>query len=267
MTRAQFRSMCGARKTPESEKIYLPTKVLDNIPEEFDAIKEWPSCETIGTIYDQGHCGSCWAMASFESLQDRFCIHSNGSMKPLLSGQHLTSCCPGSNGCNGGWQSKAFNFIKGNGITTEECIPYQMGTCKHPGCSMWKTPKCNRTCYPNTKIPVDKEKYYVRTYGNIARKEAAIQTEIMTNGPVTGSFTVYQDFATYKSGVYHHVSGGYDGLHAIKIVGWGVQDGVKYWKVVNSWNTDWGMDGVFLIKRGNNECGIEGDIVVALPKI
>jgi len=35
--------------------------------------------------------------------------------------------------------------------------------------------------------------------------------------------------------------------------------------VANSWNEDWGEKGFFKIKRGNNECGIEGSIVAGLP--
>ena len=38
------------------------------------------------------------------------------------------------------------------------------------------------------------------------------------------------------AGIYHHVSGGMAGGHAVKFVGWGVDGGVKYWKVANSWN-------------------------------
>jgi len=34
------------------------------------------------------------------------------------------------------------------------------------------------------------------------------------------------------------------GGHAIKIIGWGAEPGedrdIPYWKVVNSWNEDWG---------------------------
>ena len=30
--------------------------------------------------------------------------------------------------------------------------------------------------------------------------------------------------------------------------------------VANSWNTDWGMDGLFKIRRGTDECGIESGI-------
>merc|ERR1712039_522701 len=45
--------------------------------------------------------------------------------------------------------------------------------------------------------------------------------------------------------------------YAVKLVGWGTEKGTDYWLVANSWNTNWGMDGFFKIKRGSNECGIE----------
>jgi len=71
----------------------------------------------------------------------------------------------------------------------------------------------------------------------------SIEKEIMTHGPVEAAFTVYQDFLTYKSGVYKHTKGPELGGHAIKIFGWGVEAGVKYWLVANSWNEDWGDSG------------------------
>ena len=47
-------------------------------------------------------------------------------------------------------------------------------------------------------------------------------------------FTVYNDFMSYKSGIYRHVSGGALGGHAVIIIGWGVEDGVEYWIAQNS---------------------------------
>lgn len=44
-------------------------------------------------------------------------------------------------------------------------------------------------------------------------------------------------------GVYQHVSGSAVGGHAIKVLGWGVENGVPYWLCANSWNTDWGDNG------------------------
>lgn len=39
------------------------------------------------------------------------------------------------------------------------------------------------------------------------------------------------------------MSGSAVGGHAIKILGWGEEDGVPYWLCANSWNTDWGDNG------------------------
>ena len=91
--------------------------------------------------------------------------------------------------------------------------------------------------------------------------------EISTNGPVEAAFTVYEDFELYKSGVYQHVHGISLGGHAVKIVGYGVENGTPYWRIANSWNETWGENGFFKILRGSNHCGIEDDIYAGLPKL
>ena len=78
---------------------------------------------------------------------------------------------------------------------------------------------------------------------------------------------MYEDFLHYKSGVYIHKHGSGLGGHAIRILGWGVEDGVKYWLCANSWNTDWGDNGYFKILRGENHLGIEDEVVAGIPKL
>ena len=87
-----------------------------------------------------------------------------------------------------------------------------------------------------------------------------IKQMVMEGGPVETAFTVYSDFENYAGGVYTHVSGSVAGGHAVKMVGWGVDGGTKYWKVANSWNPYWGEKGFFRIVRGKNECGIEDQV-------
>jgi len=101
---------------------------------------------------------------------------------------------------------------------------------------------------------------------NISSDVTSIATEIMTNGPVEACFSVYEDFVSYKTGVYRHVTGDFLGGHCLKIVGWGVEGSDPYWILVNSWTTYWGDQGTVKILRGKDECGIEDDVVCSTPK-
>ena len=76
---------------------------------------------------------------------------------------------------------------------------------------------------------------------------------LATKGPMVAGMAVYQDFSSYHTGVYHHVSGSLRGYHCISVVGY--DDGLKCWICKNSWNTGWGDGGFF--KIGYGECQID----------
>lgn len=113
------------------------------------------------------------------------------------------------------------------------------------------TPKCENKCTnPDYTVDFMTDKHHGKSSYSVKRQENQIQAEIYKNGPVEGAFTVYEDFVSYKEGVYQHVSGKALGGHAIRILGWGVEEGTKYWLIANSWNSDWGDQGYFKILRG-----------------
>ncbi|XVF80361.1 hypothetical protein PTKIN_Ptkin15bG0063500 [Pterospermum kingtungense] len=214
-----------------------------------------------------GHCGSCWAFGAVESLSDRFCIHFG--MNISLSVNDLLACCGflcGS-GCDGGYPISAWRYFVRSGVVTEECDPYFDDTgCSHPGCEpAYPTPRCVKKCVKGNQLWRQSKHYSVSAY-RINSDPADIMVEVYKNGPVEVSFTVYEDFAHYKSGVYKHVTGGVMGGHAVKLIGWGTsEDGEDYWLLANQWNRGWGDDGYFKIRRGTDECGIEDDVVAGLP--
>lgn len=43
--------------------------------------------------------------------------------------------------------------------------------------------------------------------------------------------------------------------HAVVAVGYGVENGIPYWLIKNSWGASWGADGYFKMELGKNMCG------------
>ncbi|MHC5589707.1 C1 family peptidase, partial [Escherichia coli] len=77
--------------------------------------------------------------------------------------------------------------------------------------------------------------------------------------PVSIAFEVVKGFKLYKGGVYTSETCGKTPLdvnHAVLAVGYGVENGVPYWLIKNSWGNDWGVDGYFKMELGKNMCGI-----------
>ena len=93
--------------------------------------------------------------------------------------------------------------------------------------------------------------------------------EVMHQGPVQAIMEVYTDFFMYGSGIYQKInlaSNTLAGYHAVRIVGWGEEGGVKFWKVANSWGTEWGEEGFFRISKGDNECLVEEFVMAVWPR-
>ena len=82
---------------------------------------------------------------------------------------------------------------------------------------------CAHHVTPSAEYPA-----YPRTYSDDKRKANAsyglstvegIQEDMIQYGSVTSAFTVYEDFPTYTSGVYHHVNTDRDGTHDVRVHG------------------------------------------------
>jgi len=270
-------------RTSNLKKTQACDEDLDDLPTEFDPRVQWPECPSISDILDQGGCGSCWAFGAVSAMSDRLCIHSQGQVKVHVSPENLLSCCYACGfGCNGGFPDNAWRFWQRKGIvsggkfgTDDGCQPYEIEPCEHhvngtrPPCEEGgSTPKCHRSCSNSHYAKnYDQDKTYGQAPHDVKHEQKHIMKELMTNGPTETAFSVYEDFVNYKSGVYKHVNGKMLGGHAVRLLGWGEENGTPYWLLANSWNSDWGDNGTFKILRGSDECGVESSVVASLPDL
>ncbi|KAI6195702.1 Papain family cysteine protease [Aphelenchoides besseyi] len=51
------------------------------------------------------------------------------------------------------------------------------------------------------------------------------------------------------------------GSLAVRMIGWGTENGVDYWLLANQWNSDWGDKGLGKFIRGIDNCGVESYVV------
>ena len=228
----------------ESVKESLKTEALAAIgaPTAYD-LRNVGGKNFVTSIKNQSSCGSCVAFGTAATVESRLRVQRNDpNLAVDLSEAHLFFCHARDEGrtcANGWWPQKAFDAFKNKGVADEACYPYANGMVKKD---------CSGLC-SNWAARVIK----ITGYTTLTSKPADIKACVSTKGPVSACFIVYQDFFSYRSGIYKHVSGGQAGGHNVTIVGY--NDNPGYWICKNSWGTNWGENGFFRIAYG--DCGID----------
>jgi C1A family cysteine protease len=184
----------------------------------------------VSPVKNQGSCGSCWAFATTAGAESQVMI-SAGGMPMDLSEQILVSCS-GVGSCSGGSSSSASSFIRDVGLPLETCFRYTAtnNSCSN-ACQNWQDSTYSINGWhraSNTAISVDDLKSALYAYG-----------------PFIATMYVYNDFFSYRSGVYSYTTGAYAGAHAVLVVGY--DDDQQAFIVKNSWGTGWGEAGYFMI--------------------
>ena len=168
-------------------------------------------------------------------------------------------------GCHGGEAYNAFEYMADNEVTDETCSIYRArGLDNGQVCSAMN--KC-RNCNPGEAcfVPDQYLVYGVDEFGQVSGEEEMMQ-EIYQRGPIACGIAVPEALENYTSGIYCDDTGDKNIVHDISVVGYGEEDGNKYWLVRNSWGTHWGEEGFFRVCRGSDNIAIESDCAWATPK-
>lgn len=222
----------GFVPTPEERRTYAAPKA----PQE--KYVDWTERGAVGPVKDQARCGSCWAFSTTGALEASF-FFKHGKLTSL-SEQQLVDCSKkyGNLGCSGGWMDWAMEYVKDHGVETEAAYSY-----------VGREQKCKED---HTKF-VDLD---VQTVEFVDESEEALQAAVEER-PISVAFNA-GPIMLYKGGIFDDACPTRDLTHAVLLTGFGEEDGVKYWKIKNSWGTKWGEIGYFRMKRAQTKEGICG---------
>lgn len=201
---------------------------------------DWSTSGAVTRIKDQGYCGACWAFSAIGAIESANIIKHNRNI--TFSEQELIDCSRsyGNNGCGGGGVTSSFLYIKDKGICNDTNYPY---SGMESICSNFRSPVLN----------LDTFKVCDRNEASLAMFVSTMPTAVSLDGA---------PFQLYSGGIF-------DGdcslklSHSVLVVGYGEENGVKYWKAKNSWGEYWGEQGYFRIIKDDGSqygrCGITLD--------
>jgi len=251
----EMRRQMMEQHAPQRARSFLQRRASESFPQEWD----WSAAfgkDYLEPVMDQADCGSCYAASSMRMLTARHKIRQNDTEALPWSINFPLFCSEYNQGCKGGFGILTAKWSRDVGLLPANCMRYNTaGSCKL---------ECDLSSLKGKRFRAANHRYVGSWYGNASLDE--MKSELYNNGPLVVGFEPDEGFMFYSEGIYKSTavakapSPGQEWEqvdHAVLIVGWGVENGQRYWRVQNSWGPDWGEDGFFRIAMGTNEAGIE----------
>lgn len=221
-----------------------------------------------------------------EEDKDKKCLNLEGSEFDVEKINLLYSEGILEKGCTGNTLENVWEFLYKYGSVEKKCVNYEISEVDEekilPICSEvsgLKLDMCGDYVYDlqNSKESGKPARFYrsiacyqVPGISSQGGSDLNIMSDIYINGPVTTGFIIYPDFYNkewgediYKAAPDQESLGG----HAVNIIGWGEQEGEKFWWIENTWGEDWGANGYFKMIRGVNNCGVEENVICGIPDL
>jgi len=254
----------GHRSRPSLRSgMFLNQKSNNSLPANFN----WTHLEVLKNAPDQGGCGSCWAVTAALVLDAHAEIYH--SRQTSFSAQELVDCvqnkrnCGGTGGCEGATVELAMEYAMKRGLHTEDKIPYTGYGSSCQAVSLLGSAIDGLQDSGVRKASVDAEGTLL--YGMTAWEKLPenayqpLMNALYTRGPVAVSVSA-DLWDLYSSGIFDSCTKDAVIDHAVTLVGYGEEDGQKYWTIMNSWGNSFGESGRIRLLRSEEEsdyCGTD----------
>jgi len=208
----------------------------------------WFTKGAITPVKDQAACGSCWSFSATGAMEGNHWIATGKLVS--LSEQQLMDCSwkYGNLSCGGGLMDSAFKYAMATPLTTEANYPYT--AMFHTTCS-----------YAGNGV------VSVLSYADVAVNSSTALKNAIATGPVSVAIEADTSvFQSYTGGIITSAACGTTLDHGVLAVGFGVENGVEYIIVKNSWGASWGENGFVRlgVTDGAGICGINQS--ASIPK-
>ena len=203
---------------------------------------DWTKKGVVSPVKDQSMCYSCAAFSCIETIESAFALK-HGKLYTLAVQENLD--CGPRNPCIRG-SSYNYNYIlliHIGGIPEEKYYRYRS---YRSDCELGEIPSSDK--------PVKIKGYWLESEPT----DQYIMFILDRIGPVGLAINAGR-MDSYKGGVIDpaHTECTDRVNHAVLAVGYGeTREGVKFWKIKNTWGSSWGEEGYFKLIRGKNACGI-----------
>lgn len=209
------------------------TIAIDDVLQRLPKTLDWTLKGKVSAVKHQLTCQACHVFSATAALESAILLRFNQEIR--LSEQEVIDCSDGfgNHGCVSGQPQFAFDYIKFNGINLEENYPYFSSQMK---------------CAAPTGKPAFKQNFkYFKPELNVISL-----IEYLQYGPVVVNHYVSDDFRNYFSGIFSTADCYFQTVinHSALLVGYDLTAEVPYFKLKNSWGTQWGEKGFYKVAIG-----------------
>lgn len=193
-------------------------------------------------VKDQGTCSSCYIFSIMALFEYYHCKQKSELL--TFSEQYVLDCGDeaddGTAGCRGSYVKTTAMFAQKFGLELDTHYPYsaQALTCPYTKSVETSALMGHTRVRRANLIELSRDKRTSRNIGKWLREK----------GPLIIGVKVDPRFIDYGGGVDRPKNRCYP-LHAMVLVGEGIEGGQKYWLTRNSHGNDWGLDGYYKLSK------------------